>query len=107
MSCDVTLSKDGDRRLFTVFDGCDATRCKYCVVGSSSLFVDADGASGPLLLTGGLLVRVQPEEPLFATSIDTRLTRAGRHRRHGRSRALRGDPRRPLTGRRTMGRAWA
>src|SRR5882762_3276891 len=42
-------------------------RCaaSYCAVGSSSLSVDPDCASVSLLLTGGLLVRVQPEEPPF------------------------------------------
>jgi hypothetical protein len=34
-----------------------------CSVGSSSSFVAVGRPSGSLLLTGGLLVRVQPEEP--------------------------------------------
>ena len=37
--------------------------------GSSSSSVDRDGTSEPQLLTGGLLVRVQPEEPVFSNKL--------------------------------------
>src|SRR5262252_6947120 len=41
------------------------------------------------LLTGGLLVRVQPEEPYLPSPIDTRLTRSARQWRTGSPRPLR------------------
>jgi hypothetical protein len=43
--------------------------------GSSSLSVECDCSSGPLLLTGGLLVRVQPEEPIFSIICGGRIFR--------------------------------
>src|SRR3989442_9399872 len=40
--------------------------------GSSSPSVTPGGSSGRLLLTGGLLVRIQPEEPFFFGKSSTR-----------------------------------
>jgi hypothetical protein len=54
---------DGRLRRSTLVAQSAATHSR---VGSWSLFIDVDGSLAALLSTGGLLVRIQPEEPFVS-----------------------------------------
>jgi len=69
-----------------VSDGRQHEAATHCLSSPSSSSVAVGGTSGPLLLTGGLLVRIQPEEPhpeeLLCNGLrDSQLALSNFHRR--------------------------
>jgi hypothetical protein len=68
----VTSRNGAERRLLTAIA---FGAVSQSLVGSSSPSVTVGGSQGRLLLTRGLLVRIQPEEPIFSGSIpETQVT---------------------------------